>query len=244
VTTSGARPRPDRGRRVNARAVGRWAAIAAASAAATYAGLAAAAWWRYGAARPPLADAADALLDRFMPVFDVAERHRIAVAAPSAITLQAAKEMDLQRSGVTRAIFRAREWALAAAPPERNLPRGLIEQVSALGWGVLADEPGHEIVMGAVTQPWKGDVVFRAVPPDAFLTFDEPDFVKIAWTLRADPTGDDRSVFRTETRAVATDADAAAKFRRYWALASPGIFLIRWLSLGPLKREAERRAIA
>ena len=179
-----------------------------------------------------------------MPVFDVAERHRIGVAAPAAITLQAAREMDLQRSGITRAILRAREWALGAAPPERDLPRGLLDQVRALGWGVLADEPGHEIVMGAVTQPWKGDVVFRAVAPGAFLAFDEPDFVKIAWTLRADTARDDRSVFRTETRAIATDADAAAKFRRYWALASPGIFMIRWLSLGPLKRDAERRAIA
>jgi hypothetical protein len=49
-------------------------------------------------------------------------------------------------------------------------------------------------------------------------------------------------MFRTETRAVTTDAVARAKFRRYWALASPGIGTIRWLSLRPLKHEAERRA--
>jgi hypothetical protein len=49
------------------------------------------------------------------------------------------------------------------------------------------------------------------------------------------------SVFRTETRAVATDAFARAKFRRYWSFVSPGIWLIRRMSLGPLKRE-ERRA--
>ena len=49
-------------------------------------------------------------------------------------------------------------------------------------------------------------------------------------------------MFRTETRAVATDAFARLKFRRYWALVSPGVALIRQTSLGPLKAEAERRA--
>jgi hypothetical protein len=43
---------------------------------------------------------------------------------------------------------------------------------------------------------------------------------------------------------MATDAATRARFRRYWAFASPGIALIRRLSLQPLKCEAERRAQA
>ena len=66
--------------------------------------------------------------------------------------------------------------------------------------------------------------------------------MKIAWTLRADPLGANESVFRTETRAIATDAAARAKFRRYWSFLSPGIALIRLMSLRPVKSEAERRA--
>jgi hypothetical protein len=65
--------------------------------------------------------------------------------------------------------------------------------------------------------------------------------VKIIWSLRADPLGPDDSMFRTETRAVATDDFARLKFRRYWALVSPGVALIRHASLGPVKAEAERR---
>jgi len=49
------------------------------------------------------------------------------------------------------------------------------------------------------------------------------------------------SIFRSETRAIATDADARAKFRRYWALVSPGVLLIRRAMLAPIKAEAERR---
>jgi hypothetical protein len=98
--------------------------------------------------------------------------------------------------------------------------------------------------MGAVTRPWEADVTFQALPPGDFAAFAQPGFVKIVWTLRADPVDAGTSVFRTETRAVATDAGARARFRRYWAWASPGIRLIRRLSLRPLRLEAERRAQA
>ena len=85
--------------------------------------------------------------------------------------------------------------------------------------------------MGAVTQPWKANVVFRSLPPDEFAAFKEPDYVKIAWTLRADAVSDRESVARTETRVIATDAEARRKFRWYWARFSPGIVLIREISL-------------
>ena len=96
--------------------------------------------------------------------------------------------------------------------------------------------------MGAVTQPWMPNVVFRALPPDAFRDFRDPGYVKIVWTLRADPADAGHTVFRTETRAVATDAAARARFRWYWARFSPGIILIRRLMLIQLRKEAERRA--
>ena len=40
---------------------------------------------------------------------------------------------------------------------------------------------------------------------------------------------------------MATDIDARAKFRRYWAVVSPGVALIRRAMLVSLKQEAERR---
>jgi len=96
--------------------------------------------------------------------------------------------------------------------------------------------------MGAVTQPWMANVVFRALPPAEFAAFDEPGYAKIVWTLRADPIAAEESLFRTETRVNTTDPEARRKFRWYWSLVSPGVVLIRRLSLGLLKREAERRS--
>jgi hypothetical protein len=228
---------------MNLRAGVRWLAAAAGVAAGAYAAYVGVAWCRYG--RAALASTeryADPLLDRFIPVYEVREHHRIHVAAPAAITLAAARDMELFQSPVVLALVRCRELVLGAAPDTRPRPRGLLAEAQALGWGVLDERPGREIVVGAVTQPWKANVVFRALPPDAFAAFDEPGYVKIAWTLRADPVGVDESVFSTETRVVSTDPDARARFRRYWSLFSPGIILIRWVMLGPLRADAERRA--
>jgi len=199
-------------------------------------------WFRYGRpSRPPRGDQ-DEVLDSFMPRYDVVERHKVDVRAPAAVTLAAAKEMELSRLPLVAAIFKARELLLGSTPDRRPRPRGIVEETKALGWVVLREITDREIVMGAVTKPWEANVVFRSVAPDAFPAFSEPGYVKIAWTLRADPAGDRFSTFRTETRASATDPDARRRFRRYWSFLSPGIVLIRWLSLAPLKREAERRA--
>jgi hypothetical protein len=210
-------------------------------AAAVYAAYVGVTWYQYGARARVAERDGDPLLDRFMPEYDVAERHHIRVAAPAPVTFAAAGELDLQASPVVRAIIRARELALGARGGRRAHPRGLLAEMQSIGWGVLASVPGREVVVGAVTRPWEPDVTFRAVPPDQFAAFSEPGYVKIAWTLRADAANAAESVFRTETRAIATDAYARKKFRRYWALFSPGIIVIRWALLRPLKREAERR---
>lgn len=225
----------------NSRA-GKWLAIGSAAAAAAYATYAALAWRRYGDPCPPDAVERDELLDGVMPAYEIVERHHIRVGAPAAITLAAARDVALQASPIVRTLVTAREILLGAAPDTRQHPRGLLAEVLSLGWGVLAEVPDREVVVGAVTKPWEPNVVFRALPQDRFAAFDEPGYVKIAWTIRADPIDDGTSVFRTETRAVATDAAARRRFRRYWALLSPGIVIIRWALLGPVKREAERRA--
>ena len=223
--------------------IARWLGVGIALTAASYATYAAVTWFRYGqAAQPTRGLDVDPLLDRFMPAYEVVERHRVRVAAPAETTLAAARQMDLNRSWLVRAVFRGRELILGSTPDERRQPRALLPLVESLGWGVLAEVPSRELVLGAVTKPWEPDVVFRALPPDEFAGFHEPGYVKIVWTLRADPIGPTESIFRTETRAVATDPTARARFRRYWSFFSPGIGVIRRMMLGPLKHDAENRA--
>jgi len=221
----------------------RWIGAAIALPVASYGVMIAAARLGYGHPAVPRPEEADPLLDGYMPRYEIVERHHIRVHAPAELTLAAAATgVNLDDSPLIRAVFRLRELALGSVPDRTVRPRGLVPLVQSLGWRLLAERPGKEMVFGAVTEPWKADVVFRPVDPDSFAAFREPGHVKIAWTLRADPITARESIFRTETRAVATDEQARARFRRYWSFVSPGIVSIRWLLLGPLKREAERRA--
>lgn len=222
----------------------RWLGTGVAVAAAGYAAYAGATWLRYGHVKAPARRRdEEPLLDLFMPEYETAERHRLRVAAPAKITFASACAADIQQSPVIRSLFMAREVFLSGTAKENGAPAlGLADQAKAWGWGVLAENPGREIVFGAVTQPWLASPVFRALPPGEFAAFREPGFVKIAWTLRADPIDARNSMVRTETRVATTDSAARAKFRRYWALASPGIILIRWVALSQVKAEAERSA--
>src|SRR5688572_11538546 len=72
-------------------------------------------WFRYG--RVPRSDPEehDNLLERFMPVFDVAERHHLEVAAPASVAVAVARDRDLFESRVVRTIFKGRELIFRAA---------------------------------------------------------------------------------------------------------------------------------
>lgn len=181
------------------------------------------------------------LIDRFIPRAEVAERHQVVVAAPADVVFKTASAMHMRSVWLIDAIFRLRETILGAAPGPVVPPRGLVPEMLALGWGRLAERPGRELVMGAVTRPWEADVVFRAIPPEHFQAFAEPDLVKIAWTLEADPIDATHAVFRTQTRVLPTDEPARRKFKRYWRRFGIGIVTIRWLILRAVRRAAERR---
>ena len=169
-------------------------------------------WARYG--KVSQNGRRDPLLDRFMPTYEIREVHETKVAAPAEVTYSVARELDLQRSGIVRAIFAGRELLMGADRSKREYPPGFLAEVLALGWRVLADELGRELVIGAVTQPWKADVVFRGLPPDEFADFNEPGYAKIVWTLAVEAQGPMSSVFRTETRVATTDPESRSRFRR------------------------------
>jgi hypothetical protein len=187
------------------------------------------------------AERCDPLLEQFIPEYDVAERHQVRVAAPPDRAFAAAMKQDLMRPALVRAIVRAREVMLGASHPAPPRSHGLVPDLESLGWGVLADERGREVVMGAATRPWEPSPVFRALAPAAFHAFAEPGYVKIAWSVRADPAGNGTSIIRTETRVRATDAPSRRRFRHYWRRVGPGTALIRRAILRAARRDAETK---
>ena len=75
---------------------------------------------------------------------------------------------------------------MRATPDDRPQPRGLLAAVQSLGWRVLAELPGREVVVGGVTQPWEADVTFHGLPPDEF-TAQAGEFCE---KIKATPTAD------------------------------------------------------
>jgi hypothetical protein len=215
---------------------------ATAVAAGLYGGYVALTYARFGhvsgqGARNPL-------LDELMPEYEVRERHSVSVSAPAEITLPAACEISFHDSRIVRTIFglRALPGRLLGGPRARTQQRPVLDEVLALGWRELAQVPGRQVIMGAVTQPWRQQVHFHGLPVEEFVTFRDPGYAKIAWTIEVRPAGPLSTVFATETRVVTTDPVSRERFRRYWAFLSPGIRIIRFEILRLVKAEAERRS--
>jgi hypothetical protein len=173
-----------------------------------------------------------------MPTYEVHERHSTRVHTPANHLWQTALETNIEDSGLVRALILARETILGGTHSARNT-KPLLQQMTGLGWNLLAEIPGQEIVMGAATKPWEPNPVFLPIPPNEFKAFNTPGYVKIIWTLRAEPDGPSHSIAISATRVTTTSPDAKAAFRRYWAFLSPGILLIRQAILLKLKYRAE-----
>lgn len=177
-------------------------------------------------------------LDEFIPRYDVIERHAIAVRAEPAVAFRTAGQIELENIWVVRAIIRTREFLLGADPTKRAQSGPFLKYMQSLGWGKLSETPGQEIVMGAVTQPWIANPIFRALAPGGFATYVEPGNIKIAWGIRADaaPGG---ALLTTETRTLATDVESRKRFSSYWWRVSPGVRLIRRALLREIRRRAQ-----
>ena len=185
--------------------------------------------------------AVSATIDRFVPAPDVRLVHEILVYAPAALVFDVAEHFALDSIPLVRAMFWLRAKLLGARFEREPMQKGLVEALLGLGWARLAYTSGRELVMGSVTQPWLGEVNFRAIADGSFAAFSEPGLVKIAWTLETEPLGPALTRFRTETRVLATDQDARTKFLAYWRKFRIGIVMIRWLIAPALKKKAERR---
>jgi hypothetical protein len=179
------------------------------------------------------------LIGTFLSSADVGERHETLVRAPAEVVFEVAEHFPLQSIPAVRFIFWLRAKLLGAR--HQPMAAGIVEETLKMGWGKLAYIPGRAIVVGSVTEPWVGEVKFRAIPPDSFRSFQEPGLVKIVWTLESEPLGPELTRFATETRVQPTDEAARRKFKSYWRKFGIGIVLIRLLCVPAMKKAAEAK---
>lgn len=182
-----------------------------------------------------------ALLDSFVPNPDIRERHETVVHAPADFVLEVARNFDMQSIPMVHAIFWLRNQILRTKTPPPRRGAGIVASTQSIGWGVLLDHPGRFYVSGAACQPWQADVIFLPIPTEQFLSYAEPDRVKIVWSIEVDFLEPTLTRLCSETRAVATDEQARTNFKRYWRIFGVGIRMIRWFLLPAVRRQAEQQ---
>jgi hypothetical protein len=106
------------------------------------------------------------------------------------------------------------------------------------GWVGLGEEPGLELVFGAVGDFFHGDFDWKAVEPDDLPGFDEPGYGVIVAALTTVPFGDARCVVSYEARTRCTDPESRRKFLRYWRLTSPFIGVVMRAALRTIAERA------
>lgn len=201
-------------------------------AAAAYGTYAALTFLRYGRRRKARPSPS---LDRFIPEPEVIEQHSVRVDAPPAVTYEAARSYDMSASRLAHLLFDARAFVMGVKPLPYEPPKHFVDAMKQVGWVILDEKPGQEIIFGTLAQPWIADAAFRTIPADEFTTFNEPGYVKILFNISVEPDG----LLQTETRVITTDAEARKRFRKYWALVNPGVKLIRIELLHGVKTAAE-----
>ena len=184
-------------------------------------------------------------LDVQLPHFDAGTIQRAVVYATPQTTYDAIWSADLLRAPLARTLTRA-SMALERAgarvrgtPHPRRVPHSarLRDMLGADSpWLLLADEPGHEVVLGLLWTPPAGGHTCAA---GEFSDYRAPGVAKVVWSISVLPFGACHALLVTETRTFATDARAKRRFGVLWPMIAPFAALMRSQVLQAIKAEAE-----
>jgi hypothetical protein len=190
------------------------------------------------------------LMDQFLPRYDLAVAHAHVFRASPAECYWVASELDLFRAPLIRTLLDVRGLPQRLAGilkgPGKATTAGAargtfrLKDMVGLGWILLGETPGSELVLGQVSRPWKTVPTAATLTPDQFVDFDRPGFAKIATSLRVDPHGRGSSILTMETRVASTDDESRRRFRRYWLLIGPFSALIRRMAMRLLAADLRR----
>lgn len=188
------------------------------------------------------------LLDDFMPESDVRTSHAIRIAASPERVYACLWTADLDRWGLTRALYALRALPRVAAAPRETWRRVRVElrphrvtldDMLADGFALLGERPGEEFVLGTVGRFWRAGGETRPISPARFREPTPPGTAKAAWSFAVSRRPSGGTELRTETRVVCADAAARRRFRAFWLLIRPFSDLIRREMLAAVRRAAE-----
>lgn len=183
------------------------------------------------------------LIDSFLPVPHVSEKHSIEIAADQQTVYRALWTADLGGSWMIKGLLGLRALPRLLLHPGTHRPRTntaiTLRTLIDAGFGMLAEEPPREIVLGVTGPFWRplGNVLpFKA---EDFQGPVRPGLARAVWNFSVADTANERTRLSTETRVICGDASSRRKFRVYWLLVRPFSGLIRHLMLRAVRRACE-----
>jgi len=178
------------------------------------------------------------LIDSFAPNPDAIETHRIAIAASRDVVYRALLTANLGGSPVIKLLLGLRALPGFVLRGPRRPPRNqeiTLKTIIDSGFGVLAEEPNQELVLGVTGKFWRAS---GNLSPFNRVDFEKPvadGFARAVWNFRVSEGGG-ASILSTETRVICGDPVSRRKFRAYWILVRPFSGLIRRLMLRAVRR--------
>jgi hypothetical protein len=173
------------------------------------------------------------LIDSFAPNPDAVETHCININASPEVVYRALRTADLGGSLVIKFLLALRSLPEFILHPFRSLPRDqriTLQTLIDAGFGVLAEQPGKEIVLGVSGKFWRPT---GNLSPFNRADFDEPvaqGLARAVWNFQVDGIND-QTTLSTETRVICGDRRSRRKFRAYWFFVRPFSGLIRRIML-------------
>lgn len=182
-------------------------------------------------------------MDSFAPSPDAMETHSINITASPEAVYRALWTADLGSSFVIKLLLAVRslpEFVLHGSRP-RNSEVNLQTLIDS-GFGVLAEKPGEEIVLGVTGRFWRPTGNLSPFKREDFDQPVPPGIARAVWNFSVCEGRDELSILSTETRVKCGDLANRRKFRLYWLFVRPFSGLIRRLMLRSVKRACEMKA--
>ena len=173
------------------------------------------------------------LIDDFLPVYDVTERHQVIIAGSLGEVYAAIRRLDIGGARFTPWLFRLRGLPAPSA--------FTLDELLKMRFILLGERENAELLLGVVGKFWKVCGELRRLDAEGYQRFDEAGYAKAAWNFSLTQAAPTRVLLRTETRVRCLDARSRLRFRMYWALVGPFSGLIRREMLQQIKRTVEGR---
>jgi len=177
------------------------------------------------------------ILDSFLPQPHVSERHALEIPADPAVVYRAVWEADLGGHPLIRLLLAIRSLParFGSSSPRLDHSPVTLSVIVANGFRVLAEDPGREVVLGAVGRFWRPTGNLLPFDAERFTAPLERGLAKAAWnfTVSRSATG---TVLSTETRVACADPETLRRFRIYWFVVRPFSGAIRVLMLRAVRR--------